>query len=1462
MCYPRPDYGIIKYVQLTEESHQEFTPYWKELEFTAWMVIIFYAGIFPGILVALLVYEHRAIVDERETPIMRATGFMHRHFRPQFWYFEVVHIGRKLFLTGYAIIISLDEPGSLLQLVWALNVAISVMAIEVQVRPFRRLVDCYSSLISSLAIIFSLIMCIVLRCSALVEDLRESDVQESLWQFLEFDLGQTTAILFAAAIAVFAIVISLMFYNVSMDKTLPRVMHQHSKRDAKLLRLVNGQRHHLFLSHVWKTGQDQARVIKQLLKEVLPGIRIFLDVDDLTDLSLLEHEISASAKVLVFISQGYFESKNCLRELVHAIKLEDEVEPELAKARASVRERAEAKAKATAKARSSEAKAGAVANDEGDDDADEGDAKADERFSRIFFVCESEQIHGKLTESQAMAELDRSYQWGKELWKKHLKDEEERKATMSARLLGETTARAESRWADWPLPYRGTRRDHEQYMHIRSVVCKKMLKGILWNRIKDFQQLTLVEVAEHLIQVQPGDPPCIPGGPLDEKVALPQYVPADGFHIYVSPSNAGALDFVYDELRHRFKGNLKIAYSQEAIKEHLESEALLDRKVDADAGGASDDAGEVGNDGEGGRPSRWSFLGKRGKTSHNVGKGSPARPRAGSGELSWWGSSRRGHSPKRADSERRSSPHHATAHSRAMGAAEVPARATLPRLDVSSSRGGSAGVSMAEHHQTTGACIFLIYLDGRTWTSENSHELWIEIEAQLSAIQGKTGVQPAILLLHERDELHHQAVDFETFFATTPPELIKMGLYQTIAEPLYAGQHRRRSLRKAAERLVELLQDPETFQDQVRWSLLKKEDAKRAGGALPGGAARDRSTFGTFGGVGENFAGIDGVPPSNFRLMDMLIFDPIDKLDNDPNPDRLVLSPMVELAQEAVRGYAARQGGVRRNLHVGAFSKKDEQKRLTIRWGRKGSMLSETDQTTDHMDSFAMPHVFVGGVERRVLWFRRVERTQEERDLTAVMNWGSRVVRGEERDLIVQQKGAKDIEKRMWREWRPPEMENALIVKVDEQVGGTIHVVREPRPGELNATPCGMVGSGTVRAGYGAILGTSRAGYGAIPGTSRAGYGTIPGTSRAGYGAISREPTLTCRGNIGGSTSREGKIRDMFDNPEREGTPVNILLQSIGGDGFAKRGDRGVRTAFDRVANALLQCGVEVVKEPAPDEIARPITRDVIASLSGAPPTEIPLSIISEIRRARHLWRVKREVGASVCEELPPSDRRSFNRRPADLSSMVHSTETERVKPQTERHKSLHFRSKLEKGLGHVSSPASSPPLDESSPASSPPLDKRPPQRRACFSDREHGTPPTDAPGTSCERPGVNRSPPGREGRLFKPKARSPNPKPISSRSQLEPRNSSHEEAVLTHESGAVSKPTRQRSEQSRGRPAAEGAKVLAEAPKVLLEALREDVPMTALHEKVPMTALHEDVPMTALREEEVEKELSPSLGD
>ena len=78
-------------------------------------------------------------------------------------------------------------------------------------------------------------------------------------------------------------------------------------------------RYHYFISHVWATGQDQARSIKQLLKESLPGVRVFLDVDDLEDISKLEEEVEASAIIIVFLSASYFASRNCMRELSHAV---------------------------------------------------------------------------------------------------------------------------------------------------------------------------------------------------------------------------------------------------------------------------------------------------------------------------------------------------------------------------------------------------------------------------------------------------------------------------------------------------------------------------------------------------------------------------------------------------------------------------------------------------------------------------------------------------------------------------------------------------------------------------------------------------------------------------------------------------------------------------------------------------------------------------------------------------------------------------------------------------------------------------------------------------------------------------------------------------------------------------------------------------------------------------------------
>lgn len=51
------------------------------------------------------------------------------------------------------------------------------------------------------------------------------------------------------------------------------------------------------------------------LQILCPGIRIWLDVDNLKDVGGLEEAIGGCATVVMLLSHGYFASKNCRREV-------------------------------------------------------------------------------------------------------------------------------------------------------------------------------------------------------------------------------------------------------------------------------------------------------------------------------------------------------------------------------------------------------------------------------------------------------------------------------------------------------------------------------------------------------------------------------------------------------------------------------------------------------------------------------------------------------------------------------------------------------------------------------------------------------------------------------------------------------------------------------------------------------------------------------------------------------------------------------------------------------------------------------------------------------------------------------------------------------------------------------------------------------------------------------------------
>ena len=88
---------------------------------------------------------------------------------------------------------------------------------------------------------------------------------------------------------------------------------------APELTLASGMKWHIFNSRIWSTGQDAVAVIKNQLQQLLPGVAVFLDIDDLKDTGALEKYIECLQVILFFLSRGYFKSKNWLRQIRAAL---------------------------------------------------------------------------------------------------------------------------------------------------------------------------------------------------------------------------------------------------------------------------------------------------------------------------------------------------------------------------------------------------------------------------------------------------------------------------------------------------------------------------------------------------------------------------------------------------------------------------------------------------------------------------------------------------------------------------------------------------------------------------------------------------------------------------------------------------------------------------------------------------------------------------------------------------------------------------------------------------------------------------------------------------------------------------------------------------------------------------------------------------------------------------------------
>lgn len=293
----------------------------------AWVAVFFYSIGLWAITGALLLSIRRAIQTGQPTTLMLATRFIHQEYKAQLYGWELAEMARRFLLVGF-FTVEPYAPGTMMQLILATILSIAYLIVQLVGAPWRAFSDNFLAMACSTCLAFFFLGALIFKYVALT-----STSNASLWigkeQVADFLLDQGLLVALLCVCVVGALVACALILIAQFFAEMKRRRREALSALQRRLRYRKNEgevpapslQHcdfHVFLSHVWGTAQDQMRIVKLRLREMIPEIRVFLDVDDLKEGKGAEY-VDASLVTLVFVSSGYFMSQNCMRELLRAV---------------------------------------------------------------------------------------------------------------------------------------------------------------------------------------------------------------------------------------------------------------------------------------------------------------------------------------------------------------------------------------------------------------------------------------------------------------------------------------------------------------------------------------------------------------------------------------------------------------------------------------------------------------------------------------------------------------------------------------------------------------------------------------------------------------------------------------------------------------------------------------------------------------------------------------------------------------------------------------------------------------------------------------------------------------------------------------------------------------------------------------------------------------------------------------
>jgi hypothetical protein len=274
---------------------QCYSPEHAPIYATAWVFIVMWPLALPLLYGALLFRCRRAILNHQPSTLSRAIRFLWFDYANRCFWFEMVELVQKLVLTNFLLFVNFEEGGSnkLLRLFIGLLIALFGLTVQLIAQPFRnRSDDAIASVVRLMLVLFFILGIMVKLCDIedpnAIHSLLDAQIEASQFCFTLVGVNTTEAVawlILCAGLLVVLVPLGMLVQTLVFSHSIP-ILRDARTMEPPVLLLRAGERYHLFLSHVWSTGQDQCAVIKRQLQLLLPGVVIFLDVDGTPHLHL------------------------------------------------------------------------------------------------------------------------------------------------------------------------------------------------------------------------------------------------------------------------------------------------------------------------------------------------------------------------------------------------------------------------------------------------------------------------------------------------------------------------------------------------------------------------------------------------------------------------------------------------------------------------------------------------------------------------------------------------------------------------------------------------------------------------------------------------------------------------------------------------------------------------------------------------------------------------------------------------------------------------------------------------------------------------------------------------------------------------------------------------------------------------------------------------------------------------